>query len=418
MQTRKCGSCGYQSPASQKKCQRCGTPLGRCPECGQGFDSDELLAEHRLREQDQTERIGYAGFWIRLFAFVVDGVPLWIIAYVLSRVFSPSTVVDPIVLLIGFAYFTLSSGPHLKGQSLGKRLVRIKVVSVDGGPLSYWHAAVRSVPIVVILFSPYVTRLALVPDIDGLIWITAGVAFLVFAVPLTVTLHPQKRGIHELFNLGTVCVTTASEVRQLHPRSAGTWFSVAMLVAALLGFAGGGYFQAIDTSSPGSSFRFSLIDVNFGTTSKAGQHVQDGAQLLQTGRFDEALAKFDEAIRLEDDLTEAYNGRGLAYLESGQPLKAIQDFDKAIQLDPKYAPAYNNRGAAYMNLDQPQRAVVELTEAIRLNAQYAGAYAWRALASTLLGDDVKAEEDVARALELGADRASLEQAIAQSKARR
>ncbi len=54
MQTKKCQSCGYLSPAARETCERCGELVGNdsfsCSECGQTFLNDHLLADHRLVE--------------------------------------------------------------------------------------------------------------------------------------------------------------------------------------------------------------------------------------------------------------------------------------------------------------------------------------------------------------------------------
>ena len=106
-----------------------------------------------------------------------------------------------------------------------------------------------------------------------------------------------------------------------------------------------------------------------GCQSEAEKHVIVGDELQGQGRFEEAIAEYDEAIRL----------------------------------DPQLAVAYNNRGLGYKRLGQPQRAIQDLDEAIRLDHQLAVAYATRALAHTALNRNAEAEEDADRAVELGVD---------------
>jgi Tfp pilus assembly protein PilF len=51
-------------------------------------------------------------------------------------------------------------------------------------------------------------------------------------------------------------------------------------------------------------------------------------------------------------LSQAYVGRGAAYMEFGKYQNAVEDLDTAIQLDPDNAMAYNNRGIFYQNLGE------------------------------------------------------------------
>ena len=63
------------------------------------------------------------------------------------------------------------------------------------------------------------------------------------------------------------------------------------------------------------------------------------------GEYDKAIVHYTEAINLNSELANAYNNRGVAYVNKGEIDAAIQDYNKAIDLNP--AEAYNNRGVAY-----------------------------------------------------------------------
>lgn len=80
---------------------------------------------------------------------------------------------------------------------------------------------------------------------------------------------------------------------------------------------------------------------------EALQHNELGVQLLEEGRYDEAIVEFNRAIELAPKLAMAYTNRGSAYINKGELDKAIADCDKAIDLDPKLAEAYSNRAYAY-----------------------------------------------------------------------
>lgn len=140
-----------------------------------------------------------------------------------------------------------------------------------------------------------------------------------------------------------------------------------------------------------------------GIPRSAYSRLLQGMAYLELDEPATALRSFDEAVRLNPNLADAYTNRGASYNALGRYQRAIQDLDEAIKLNPGMAIAYNNRGNSYGNLDQLQRAIEDYDEAIRLDPQFALAYSNRALANTYLGKDDDAKMDVERGTELGLD---------------
>ena len=79
---------------------------------------------------------------------------------------------------------------------------------------------------------------------------------------------------------------------------------------------------------------------SYGGDGKAGELFLEGHELAEQGRFEEAIAKYADAIRSDPTNASAYNFRALAYNKLGQYVQGIQDLDKAIRLDPRMAEAY------------------------------------------------------------------------------
>ena len=118
---------------------------------------------------------------------------------------------------------------------------------------------------------------------------------------------------------------------------------------------------------------------------------------------------------------QGYNSSGVKLFERGQADEALAEYNEAIRLDPNFAVAYFNRGQTYFVLGQPQQAVQDYAEAIRLNpdrAQVRLVYASRAMAYTLSGNDSEAQEDIGRAVALGHDPRLLLRAIDELKNQR
>ena len=70
------------------------------------------------------------------------------------------------------------------------------------------------------------------------------------------------------------------------------------------------------------------------------------------GRYEDAIADYDRAIRMKPDLVEAYRNRGAANATLNRNEDAIADYDRAIELDPDNAEAYFNRGAVNGTLNR------------------------------------------------------------------
>lgn len=90
--------------------------------------------------------------------------------------------------------------------------------------------------------------------------------------------------------------------------------------------------------------------------------------------YNRAIADFNQAIKLDPDFADAYNGRGITYYFLKQFDRAIADFSQAIKLKPDLAVAYNNRGVAYRELKQFDRAIANYTQVIKLRSDDANAY--------------------------------------------
>src|SRR5689334_11763976 len=62
--------------------------------------------------------------------------------------------------------------------------------------------------------------------------------------------------------------------------------------------------------------------------------------------LDAAIVEYTQALALQPDSADAYQGRGLAYYGQGDVDRAIADFTQALALRPDAATIYNNRGLA------------------------------------------------------------------------
>jgi Tfp pilus assembly protein PilF len=115
-------------------------------------------------------------------------------------------------------------------------------------------------------------------------------------------------------------------------------------------------------------------------TSQAQDFYNRGVDLLNEGKYQEAIAEFDKAIQLDPKYAKAYSNRGYAYTLIQQYDLGIADCTTAIQLDPGDATGYYNRGFAYLLTNKYDLSIADSTMVIKLHPEAMGAYTTRGLA--------------------------------------
>ena len=103
-----------------------------------------------------------------------------------------------------------------------------------------------------------------------------------------------------------------------------------------------------------------------GSQSGAEEHFSAGEQLQDQEHWEEAIAEYDEAIRLNPQNADAYSNRGFAYFKLDQFEQAIQDYGEAIRLDPRNPMLYATRAVTYRFIDKNDEAIADLEKVISL----------------------------------------------------
>lgn len=153
-----------------------------------------------------------SGFWRRLLAFLIDGAALGVVGLVVGsiffRVFSELGVWGRLVgFSISLLYFGIGNSSLTGGQTLGKRLLNIKVVGKDAGPISLPRSCSRFM----ILGPPYfLNGAAFSPDVLGHPVISFLLVFIVFAMGASVIYlfvfnRKTRQSLHDLV-VGTTVV--------------------------------------------------------------------------------------------------------------------------------------------------------------------------------------------------------------------
>lgn len=91
--------------------------------------------------------------------------------------------------------------------------------------------------------------------------------------------------------------------------------------------------------------------------------INQGIELSNNGKFDEALAKFNEAQRLQPNNPAVYVYRGRVKYAKNLNREAISDLNQALQIEPTFAEAYNVRAQVYYTLEDFDQALADLEKA-------------------------------------------------------
>jgi tetratricopeptide (TPR) repeat protein len=99
-----------------------------------------------------------------------------------------------------------------------------------------------------------------------------------------------------------------------------------------------------------------------------------GELFLKKGFYQDAQRSFEEAIKSDQNLTDAHRNLGTIFKKLGYVDRAIAQFTRALYLAPNNADYYLDLGLAYIEKDMYDEAFKELKKAININNDYADAY--------------------------------------------
>lgn len=95
-----------------------------------------------------TEKIG---FWVRVVAFIIDAIILAIVSSILTSIVfaGDQTRGSGLNTLVGLAYTLYFWSSYGHGQTVGNRVMKIRVVKTDGTELSLVEAFIRYIGLIV-----------------------------------------------------------------------------------------------------------------------------------------------------------------------------------------------------------------------------------------------------------------------------
>jgi uncharacterized RDD family membrane protein YckC len=130
-----CKICGQDNPAEAHFCANCGAKLVA------RVEPASAVTVPSPPPAAPEVAVEYMGFWIRLAASIIDYVIIAVISFILTLfAYGPASM---FVIFLVWLYYWLFTG--LKGQTLGKMAVGIKVINAQGEKPGLGYAALREV---------------------------------------------------------------------------------------------------------------------------------------------------------------------------------------------------------------------------------------------------------------------------------
>ena len=135
----------------------------------------------------------------------------------------------------------------------------------------------------------------------------------------------------------------------------------------------------------------------------AEAHDKSGVALAQSGRIEEAIAQYEQALRINPDYAEAHSNLGNALRQAGRAAEAVEHFEQVVRIEPDIAEAHNNLGAALAQAGMIEEAITQYAQALQIRPDYAEAHYNLGSALLQVGQNQEAIEQLEQALRIKPD---------------
>jgi Tfp pilus assembly protein PilF len=117
----------------------------------------------------------------------------------------------------------------------------------------------------------------------------------------------------------------------------------------------------------------------------ADAHNDLGLALVRPGRLQEAMGHWEQALRIKPDYPEAHNNMGNVFWHEGKFSDAVGHYEQALRSKPDYAEPHNSLGVVLKDQGKVPEAIAHYEQALRLNPDYAEAHINLGVALARLG---------------------------------
>lgn len=126
----------------------------------------------------------------------------------------------------------------------------------------------------------------------------------------------------------------------------------------------------------------------------------------------DALASYENALRVQPDHVEALVNQGIALRNLSRPADALASYDRALRLKPNHVDALVNRGNALRDMNRAGDALASYDRALQIRPDHADALYSRGNSLLDLGQQEEAVAAYRRALKYGAHAEAIRFALA------
>ena len=99
---------------------------------------------------------------------------------------------------------------------------------------------------------------------------------------------------------------------------------------------------------------------------RADRLMAQGIEAMSGRDFDDALAAFDELVRLAPDFAEGWNKRATLHYLMGDLSASLADIDRTLKLEPRHFGALSGRGLVYLALGREEPALAAFDAALAI----------------------------------------------------
>jgi tetratricopeptide (TPR) repeat protein len=136
----------------------------------------------------------------------------------------------------------------------------------------------------------------------------------------------------------------------------------------------------------------------------AARFARRGWSLFRAGRYEDAIAAFDQAIDADPTHAWTHAARATAWFGLRRFEEAIAACDRAIEAEPNFGGAHAIRGSALFQLRRFEETIAACDRAIELEPNFGSPYDDRGTALSQVGRFEEAIADLTRAIELQPDK--------------
>jgi tetratricopeptide (TPR) repeat protein len=125
-----------------------------------------------------------------------------------------------------------------------------------------------------------------------------------------------------------------------------------------------------------------------------------GNELYDLGRYEEAIAAYDQALAIKPDQHKALNNKGSALSYLGRYEEAIAAYDQALAIKPDQDEALNNKGSALSRLGRYEEAITAYDQALAIKPDNANTHYNKSCCFALSGNSELAITSLQAAISL------------------